>query len=65
LNLNTLATKTGNSPIKEKAMATTEEQQAKLRALAPERKNFETEEEYQEALASFNHRIGPLLRPRP
>lgn len=33
-----------------------------LLALEPKRETFQDEEDYQEALAGFKHRAGPLIR---
>lgn len=36
-----------------------------LESMRPLRENFETDEDFEEALSGFNHRIVPLLRPIP
>jgi hypothetical protein len=35
---------------------------ARLRKMGPKREDFGDEEQYQEALSGFRHRIGPSIR---
>lgn len=39
-----------------------EENIRRLRSLAPDRKNFADEDQYQEAVSGFRHRIGPSIQ---